>query len=180
MPVKTLDVPYLSQLDNQNNPTGSCNVTSISMTLLFFGIHGDRSYPQLEDQLYRRCEDNGWSRHCPYDLQKLAQSYPGVRDDFTENGTLNDIRQSIDAGMPCVLHGYFTRFGHIIVVKGYDDSGFIVNDPYGEWCSWGYDCGVSGESLHYSSALIANVCSPESAALPSNIWLHRISRPKTK
>ncbi|WP_293282361.1 C39 family peptidase [Microcoleus sp. PH2017_36_ELK_O_B] len=32
-----LDVPYLSQLDNKRNPTGSCNVTSVAMCLLWGG-----------------------------------------------------------------------------------------------------------------------------------------------
>jgi uncharacterized protein YvpB len=168
--------PYFSQRDNQFNPSGSCNVTSIAMSLYFLGVRGDTSYPQLEDQLYTRCTAKGWSRHDPCGLKQLVESYPNCKDDLTTNGTLRDIRDAIDKGIPCVLHGYFTRFGHIVVVKGYDnhDRSFIVNDPYGEWNDWGYDTSVSGEGLHYSASLISRLCSPESIANPSNIWLHRI------
>lgn len=175
MPAKLLNVPYFSQLDNEFNPTGSCNVTSIAMCLKYLGIKGDGSYGQIEDQLYAHCEIVGWSRHDPYDLKKLAESYPGIRDNLTQTGTLNDIRTAIDKGHPCVVHGYFTRFGHIVVICGYDDQGFIVNDPYGEWCEAGYDTQACGKALHYSSGLIARVCSPESIDNPQNIWLHRFS-----
>jgi hypothetical protein len=167
--------PYFSQRDNQLNPSGSCNVTSIGMCLHYFGIRGDGSFPQLEDQLYDRCLHQGWSRHDPYGLQCLVESYK-LKDHLTTSGTLTDIRDAIDDGLPCVLHGYFTRFGHIIVVKGYDRGGFIVNDPWGEWHSSGYDTSVSGEGLHYSNGLIARVCSPESEANPKDIWLHRIGK----
>lgn len=172
---KILDVPYFSQLDNELNASGACNVTSISMVLYSLGLRGDGSYPQLEDQLYQRCLDNGWSRHDPYGLKKLVESY-GYKDELTERGTLHDIRKAIDDGNPCVVHGYFTKFGHIVTIIGYDDHGFVVNDPYGEWFATGYNCNVSGERLHYSNELIAEVCSPESADDPQHIWLHRISR----
>lgn len=174
----SLKVPYLSQIDNELNPHGSCNVTSIGMCLAFLGFRGDRSYPQFEDQLYQKCEDNHWDRHSPGDLKQLAESFDSVEDDLTTTGTLDDIRAAIDAGKPCVVHGYFTRSGHIVVIRGYDDQGFIANDPYGEWFSWGYDIRASGDGIHYSNELIASVCSPESVKSPKHIWLHRISRRK--
>lgn len=180
---KILDIPYLSQRDNKYNPSGSCNVTSIAMCLSYHGIKGDNSSPQLEDQLYTRCENWGLSRHDPNDLKELIErSYNGesnrpyILDNFTAYGTFLDIKQAINNNIPCVVHGYFTRFGHIITVIGYDDKGFIVNDPWGEFHYDGYDTEVSGEKLHYSYKLIAEVCSPESINEPKNIWLHRIER----
>lgn len=168
-----LKLPYFSQLDNQENPYGSCNVTSIAMCLWSFGIRGDGSFPQLEDQMYRRCLSNGWSRHEPYGLKALAESYPKIHDNFTPNATLRDIEQALDAGHPCIVHGYFTRTGHILVIKGYNSTSFIVNDPYGEWFENGYDTSRSGEGLEYSKAMILRLCNPE--PVPS-IWLHRISK----
>lgn len=169
-----LNFPYRSQRDNYYNPSGSCNVTSVAMCLFWLGIRGNGEYVQLEDECYARCLDRGWSRHEAVGLQNLAESYPGIKDDFISNGTLDDIRSAIDAGIPCVLHGYFTRFGHIIVAKGYDEDGLLVNDPWGEWHRSGYDTSVSGEGLHYSNHLIASKCSPESEQNPRDIWLHRI------
>lgn len=175
---KVLQVSYKSQRDNKYNPSGSCNVTSIAMCVCFHGIKGDGSEKQLEDQLYRYCQETGLSRHDPNDLAYMVnERFQGiVKDAFTNHGTFDDIRKAIDEGNPCVVHGYFTQFGHIIVIKGYDDTGFIVNDPWGEYHSDGYDTSVSGEGLHYSYKLMARVCSPESEKNPCNIWLHVIKK----
>lgn len=167
--------PYLSQRDNEFNPSGACNVTSVAMCLKYFGIKGDDSYPQLEDQAYQKCLDNNWSRHDPLGLKALIESYPGMKDDFTSSGTLEDIKQAISAGIPCILHGYFTRSGHIIVAYGFDDQGLIVNDPWGEWFESGYE-DSSGENLHYSWGMISRLCSPESTTEPKDIWLHRVHK----
>lgn len=168
--------PYKSQLNNELNPFGSCNVTSLAMCLKWLGIVGDGSYEQLEDQLYQRCLDNGWSRHDPYGLKAVAESYPNIKDDLKTNATFTDIKQALTSNNPVILHGYFTMFGHIIVAKGFNDFGLIVNDPYGEWFEWGYDTSVSGEGLNYSWGMIARKCSPESVGNPQHIWMHRISR----
>ena len=171
---KRLAVPHLKQLDNRNNPYGSCNVTCVAMCLQFYGVKPPAG-KQLEDVLYEKMESLGRSRHNPYDLQYLINTYPGnFKDIFREDGGFRDIQASIDAGHPVIIHGYFTSFGHIIVVRGYDDKGFIVNDPYGEWFSTGYDNGRTGAGLHYSYNLIANTCSPESKANPKNIWFHSV------
>lgn len=170
-----LAVPYLSQLNNTYNPYGSCNVTCVAMCLYYLGMPR-REGAQLEDELYLKLEDMGRSRHNPYDLKYLIETYPGYKDVFRENGTFADIRGAIDAGHPVIVHGYFTSFGHIVVIRGYDDAGFLVNDPYGEWFSSGYDNARSGERLHYSHDLIARTCSPESRSNPANIWIHTVMR----
>ncbi|MEA5414026.1 C39 family peptidase [Synechococcus sp. BA-132 BA5] len=170
-----LKVPHLSQLDNRQNPTGSCNVTCVAMCLIYLGMEHPPGI-QLEDVLYQKMEKLGWSRHDPHDLKALIDSYPGYKDIFRQNGGFKDIQTSIDAGNPVIIHGYFTKFGHIIVVCGYDDKGFIVNDPNGEYFSSGYDRSRSGENLHYSYGLIARTCSPESVANPKNIWYHTVFR----
>lgn len=168
--------PFDSQRDNEINPDGACNVTSIAMCLYKLGIVGDGSRRQLADQLYDRCTRNGWSRHEAYSLKRLAESYPGIYDDYTDRGTIELLKLAIANGYPCVLHGYFTKYGHIIVGKGYDEKGLWVNDPWGEWWPGGYDHSVTGEHLHYSWRLIARLCSEESVGNPSNIWMHRIGR----
>ena len=192
---KLLDVPYFSQRDNELNPSGSCNVTCVAMCLYFHGIRGDQSRAQLEDQMYVRCINNGWDRHLPEDLKKLAESYPGISNDLTRSGSLQDIRAAIDQGFPCIIHGWFTGAGHIIVIRGYQDDGsFIVNDPNGEWYPTGYDRTASGEKLVYSNRAIAALggFSPRAKALfnysqftdadceaVNTLWLHRIKSAAT-
>lgn len=187
-----LKVPYFWQGDNRFNPSGACNVTSVAMCLSFFGIAGDLSQPQLEDQMYQRCIDNGWSRHTPSGLKSLVESYPGCKDDLTTSGSLSDIREALDKGWPCIVHGYFTGFGHIIVVRGYDQPNFLVNDPHGEWSPWSYDVRPRiGERLRYSKRAISACCDSFSQGeaidryarmtdaqveAANSIWLHRIHR----
>lgn len=171
-PTKTLVIPYKSQLDNALNPTGACNVTCFAMVMAYFQIKGQTGVGQLEDELYRFMESKGLSRHDPEDLAKMASLFE-LKDEFTTRGKLSDIRKAITEGKPCIIHGYFTSFGHIIVVRGYNQTGFFVNDPYGEWTSSGYNNNASGENLHYSNGLIQSKCSPEGDDF---LWLHRLSK----
>jgi uncharacterized protein YvpB len=169
---KQLNVPHKSQLDNVLNPTGSCNVTSFAMVMTYFRIKGTTGVGQLEDELYRYMANTGLSRWDADDLATMSRNY-GLVDDLTKRGTLSDLRQAIAEGRPCIIHGYFTTFGHVIVVRGYDQYGFFVNDPYGEWTSSGYRTDLSGANLHYSNALIQTKCSPEGE---DYLWIHRLAR----
>jgi len=172
-PSVKLKIPYKSQLDNEYNPTGSCNVTSIAMCLQFLGAKGKsayRQFPQFEDELYEYALDQGLSRHNPYDLAKIVRDY-GYQDYFTESATIEDVQDWLASGNPAVTHGYFTSFGHVIVFAGYNENNFIVHDPYGEWYPSGYDTSVSGEYLEYSYRLIRNVCMAD-----GNFWVHFISK----
>jgi Peptidase_C39 like family len=166
---KKLKVGYRSQLDNQLNPTGACNVTSLAMCLDYLGIKC-KEKGQLEDELYRYAEWKGYDRHSPQDLARIVRDY-GKKDDFTPWGTFDRCKSHLTAGNPCVIHGYFTSFGHIVVLVGYDDKGFIVHDPYGEWFSDGYRNDLSGEYLHYSYELIQQTCIPD-----GQFWVHYISK----
>lgn len=189
-------VPYFSQLDNKFDPYRACNVTSLAMCLWYWGIRGRGSQRQLEDELYTRAVDNGWDRFTTWGLKGLAESFDGIKDDLTEKGTLKDIREAIDEGKLCIVHGFFTAPGHIMVVHGYTDSGFIVNDPYGEWYPWRYDLNElrgnnkKGEGLEYSKRAITSCCdswsigeakvryssisNSQAETQADTIWLHRI------
>ncbi|HEY9835500.1 MAG TPA: C39 family peptidase [Vampirovibrionales bacterium] len=164
-----LAVPYFPQRDNWFNPSGSCNVTSIAMCLRYLGVGGHGEYPQLEDELYNYCLKKGLSRHSPSDLAIVVQDY-GCDDDFTSWGTVERCQKHLRNGNPCVVHGYFTAFGHIVVLVGYDDKGFLVHDPWGEWTAGGYQH-KRGAFLHYSYDLIRRTC-----AADGEFWVHYISK----
>jgi hypothetical protein len=169
---KSLPVPHFSQLDNVNAPYGTCNLTSVAMCMAYLGIAGDGSGKQLEDQLFEYVMRQGLSRHSPTDLRQVLW-WKKISDDFRPDAKWGDARRWIDSGRPLIAHGYFTRSGHIVVIRGYDDAAYgsagawIVNDPYGEWNAEGYDTNVSGEALRYSYSMMGNVCGQD-----GDLWLH--------
>ncbi|NEP46509.1 MAG: C39 family peptidase [Okeania sp. SIO2H7] len=161
--MKVLNVPYLSQLDNKNKPYSTCNVTSVAMCLKYRGVVGDDSKPQLEDQIFQRAQDIGANIHAPEGIKRIVESYDRT-DVLKIDGTLADVKSSIDKDAPVIIHGFFTGPGHIIVIKGYseDEEVFFVHDPYGEWHPWWYDLNTpnekKGENLRYSYRAIASCC----------------------
>jgi len=161
--------PYKSQLDNWYNPTGSCNVTSMAMCMEYLSTPRRSNSGQFEDELYVYALNQGYSRWDPYDLARIVRDY-GCRDYFTETATIEEVKEWLADGKPAVIHGYFTTFGHIMPVVGYDESGFLVHDPYGEWFPGGYRTDLSGAYLHYSYNLIRRTCIPD-----GNFWVHFIS-----
>jgi uncharacterized protein YvpB len=165
-----LSVPYKSQLDNYYNPTGACNVTALAMCLEYLQIPRKSNYGQYEDELYEYAINRGLSRHDPYDLAQIVRDY-GARDRFTESATIEEAKNWVADEKPAVAHGYFTSYGHIVVFVGYDDKGFIVHDPYGEWFPGGYRTDLSGKYIHYSYNLIRRLCIPD-----GNFWVHFISK----
>jgi len=177
--VVKLAVPYLSQLDNSKNPFGSCNVTSIAMCLKYFGVQQKNPRKQFEDELQDWLEARGLRRHSPHDLVKAAEAY-GCDDNFNSRATLEQLKQWLAQGNPAVVHGYFTNYGHIVCVIGYNERGLIVHDPYGEWIPGGYRRNdrsnpERGKSLTYSYKMIRETC-----MTGGEFWVHFISRPGHK
>lgn len=173
-----LKVPYLSQLDNLIAPGGTCNVTSVAMVMRYYGLVGD-GQGQLEDQLSRKCQAEGWDRHSPFDLARLF-FWKGIEDKFDHLASWARARAHLETKNPLVCHGYFTRFGHIIVIRGFDDSAysgrgaFIVNDPAGEWSEHGYlHHPGAGEGALYSYAMMNRLAAPD-----GQLWLHFPSKRK--
>lgn len=160
-----LNIPYKSQLDNAENPTGSCNVTSLAMCLESFGAKRKSSKGQFEDELYDYAEAHGLDRHSPHGLAMIVEAY-GCHDQFRNDATIADVQHWLTAGKPVVIHGYFTQSGHIVVLVGFDATGFFVHDPY-----WGYDTHASGKYVHYSYQMITATC-----ILDGSFWVHFLSR----
>lgn len=171
-----LNIPYKSQRDNMENPSGSCNVTCLAMCLEFLGAKRREPGGQFEDELYRYAISQGLSRHNPHDLAVIVEAY-GLRDEFRADATIEQVKGWLADGKPIVIHGYFTSFGHIIVLTGFDEVGFLAHDPWGEWNAWGYDLNIPGTSnekgkyIRYSYDMIKRLCIPD-----GSFWVHFISK----
>jgi hypothetical protein len=170
-----LSVPYYDQLDNSDNPYGSCNVTSLAMAMSYLGAK--RLHPDIRfaDELNQYCEDYGLDRHEPTDLVKVVEAY-GLRDKFSKTASFETVQDWLIGGNPTVTHGYFTSGGHIVCFIGYNSEGFLVNDPYGEimynpFHSY-YDIYASGAGLTYSYNMIYDTCCTN-----NEFWVHFISKP---
>lgn len=173
--VVNLDVPFRSQRDNKYAPYQACNLTSVAMVLDYFDLADDKDGKQLEDILFKEFEIEGKNKYLHSHLSKEMRDR-GLHARFTTKGKIEEIKRHLDKGYPCIISGSFTRGGHIIVVRGYDDKGLFVNDPYGEVLGRTYKYqATTGENLHYSYGLIKWAC--DQTAGTDNIWTHFISFP---
>jgi len=165
---KVLGVPYFSQLDNPRDPFVTCNVTSIAMVLAFHGVRSRNPRQQLEDELYQWVIDR-YGRQARTDnsvLQELYRAY-GFGGNFSTARTWAQIKQEIMANRPVVIGGYFTHGGHILCVIGFDEYGYIVNDPYGNALT-GYSQ-TEGKGLRYPYIYMRDMC-----GVDGDVWAHFI------
>lgn len=149
-----LPVPYLSQRDNAIRPSQTCNMTSAAMVIGFYYPNKLKGKRQLEDILTEKLTQTKGPDSIYYhaNIVAILEEY-GVISTFSTETSFNEIKAHLAAGNPVIYSGRFTKSGHIIVLRGFDESGFIVNDPWGEWASGGY-LSKSGENLHYSYGMM--------------------------
>jgi Peptidase_C39 like family len=191
------NVPYFSQCDNKIEPWRTCGATSSAMCLKYFQVADLGSFPQYEDDVKKRFDRLGIDHGSPDGIKRLLEGL-GLRDNFTLNASLSDITRSLDSGEICILHGFWTYSGHILVIRGYNNNGdFLVNDPAGEWFYSGYRKNSpfspdnKGENKLYSRKLISSAGNAfslrealsfydtwDSSKIDSTatMWLHRISK----
>lgn len=175
-----LSVPYLNQHDNAIDPHGTCNVTCIAMVLKFYKLGPDvANNEQLEDKLEREMRNKGLDRHVHDHLSRILRGH-GVSNRFTTTATWQDVKEHISSGHPVIVAGDFTFSGHILVVTGYTDQGFIINDPNGECLGeqGRYDENdpspnslsagrEKGKGIVYSNSLMNRLAGPD-----GNVWAH--------
>ncbi len=154
---KRLKVPYFCQLNNASEPYATCNNTSLAMVLAYHGKTSLGGYGKLPDQIYAKFG----KANSVEALKNVAQSL-GFSSVYKKPGSMELIKQEIDAGNPVIVGADFTgSVGHFVVITGYDETGVWVNDPYGQWdqqtlspnngyhektCNNGY----TGQDRHYS------------------------------
>jgi hypothetical protein len=154
-----LAVKYQSQRDNRTSGADNAGRTCFSsscamlaMTVKPGCVANDDAYIQKR-QPFGDSTDGGAQVKC---LKSL-----GINARFTQSGNNDTIKKQIDRGIPVPVgilhHGPASApsgGGHWICVIGYDDSGFVVHDPWGEIdnASGTYPS-TDGASKHYSYKL---------------------------
>ena len=170
-------IPYFYQYSNSIHPSSTCQNTSIAMLLSHFGWNG------VPDDITR-----DWGKN-------YAQSPAGLADVFNTlanengisqrlepvtNGTLNQLKTELEMDRPVIVHGYFTGYGHVVVVLGYDEQGYWVNDPAGEWTEsfqGGYPYGWNsdvGRAIYYQKHAFEKAIATWDGYTPAPLWFHKI------
>lgn len=164
-----LAVPHFTQLDNRvGNYWQQCNVTCCAMVAHFKGVRPRDPKRQLEEEMYLWAMNNGASIFTGPGMVRILGAF-GVKDDFRFRSSWDRIRDTLRGGNPVIVHGWFTRSGHIIVIRGFNDRGWIVNDPWGEWFASGYKIHERGGGLLYSFDMMQRLC-----AADGDLWAHHI------
>ena len=136
-------VPYYSQRDNATKDPpveayNMCQITSLAMVLKSKGI--EQQYPdmQFEDELYKIAKENVYGGDALWEktikvyntvVKKVSSNYTVKLDDNRYD--INSVREQIDKENPVLMSINFKLGGHMVVVIGYTQNGFIVHDPYG-------------------------------------------------
>lgn len=148
LPPKVLiDVPFLVQAPNGNWDEihkEACEEASLIMVKYFMArepLTIENGDPEIVNFVTWQTE-NGYE----YDItvtelkQAAAEYYKLATGRVETNFTINDIKSELAAGRPVIIpvagqrlpNPYFRSPGppyHMLVIKGYDEQGFITNDP---------------------------------------------------
>ena len=166
---QTSGIPYYNQYDNINYPYATCQNTSIAMVLSHF------QYKIHPDDIFGR-----WGKDIAQSPSGLNYVYKHYAANSTINTYINaspeDLISALSQGYIAIVHGYFTSFGHVLIIKGYDDSYYYVNDPAGVWdgCfKCGYNQNYNGVTKYPRQSLENAVFTSDGYSyLPG--WIHLI------
>lgn len=168
------DVPYFYQYSNTYSPSASCQNTSIAMVLAYLGWNG-----VPDDITLSYGKDYAQS---PAGLADLFNRYAS-RDQLSKrlvpntSGSLAGLRAELDQGRPVIVHGFFTSYGHVLVVLGYDEDGYYVNDPAGAWSQvfkGGYlsSSATTGKGIYYSKDRFEQAIATYDGYSYTSLWYH--------
>jgi len=150
-----LPIPHFRQIHDIRYPQDSCAVTSIIMVMKYYGYPGN-THKDLQDSVYNELGRRALNRQNGIHLAEVFNILmKGVAiDNFTTQGRIEDVIGTLENRNPVIVHTRLTTKGHIIVLRGCDETGFFVNDPFGAWFPDGYRTNLNGENLHYFYDLI--------------------------
>ncbi len=155
-----LDVPYFAQRNNKNEPGRTCNLTALAMALQNLKI---RVTPDnlFEDSWGHRNGETG-AVFDSVDMVKIARQYGAKGSYMLPETNSESIKLELRQGNTVVLQGYFSNWevGHILLIKGYDATGWFLNDSAGKWNGntgknpYGADH-FNGKNVHYTYAQVS-------------------------
>lgn len=182
---------YYTQRNNKIKPASSCNVTSIILALSAAGWPIDKmasNGKQPEDELLRfimtdKVVEGKWKQLDPAGIyppnewhECLAlganrwlsqQGYKQKGVIFLSSLTLDQIISNIEKGGSAVVSGKFKDNGreidHVVAVVGYEDSGLIIDDPWGDYRD--EYATIKGNDIPLARADFFNLVKPQGRAV---------------
>lgn len=164
------DVPYFYQYNNSINPGGSCQNTSMAMLLKYYGAASIT--PDAISTTWGTSQAqtvSGFNQVCNDEAQSYGLTGSCVS---TSSGSFAAMNSLLAQGKPVVVHGYFTTYGHVMVVLAYTGTEYICNDPAGQWTEV-YQGGYTGSSstigdhIYYDDAAFQDAIGPD-----NTLWYH--------
>lgn len=169
-------VPYFFQYANSLYPGSSCQNTSVAMVLAYMGWRG------VPDNI-----TSAWGKdyaQSPHNLSHMfntiahAEHISGRLVTDT-NGSLDEFRAQAASGDVLIVHGYFTGYGHVLVVTGFDGTHYTVNDPAGVWRGtfkggYGWSGATDGRGVRYSKGAFEAAIATSDGYTPLALWYHRL------
>ena len=170
------NVPYFFQYDNTINPGGSCQNTSLAMVLKKYGVN-------ITPDTISTTWGTSYAQD-PYGLAEVFNYYAakyGIPQRMKAHldGTVSDVNALLQAGKPVIVHGYFTGYGHVLVLVGYDSSTYTANDPAGKWTQvfkGGYYPSDSddGKYIKYNKDKVIQAINTLDGYTTYPIWYHEV------
>lgn len=174
----TSDVPYFFQYNNTLYPGSSCQNTSVAMVLAHLGWRG------RPDDITR-----GWGKDYAQRPHNLSYMFNTIANEeglsgalqTTTNGTLEEFRGALTSGYVVIAHGYFTSYGHVLVVTGYDGTHYTVNDPAGAWRQtfrggYAWSSETAGHGIRYPKEAFEAAIATSNGQNYLPLWFHVLRR----
>ena len=169
-------VPYFFQYSNRLHPGSSCQNTSVAMVLAYLGWRGvpdDITSSWGKDYAQR-------PHNLSYMFNTIAQAENISGRLVTDtNGSLAEFRSRASAGDILIVHGYFTGYGHVLVVTGYDGTHYVANDPAGVWRGtfrggYGWSGASDGHAIRYNKDAFEAAIGTSDGYSLLPLWYHSL------
>lgn len=172
------EVPYFFQYSNMLHPGSSCQNTSVAMVLSHLGWQG------VPDDI-----TSSWGKdyaQSPHNLSRMFNTIAGAEDlagrlVTDTSGSLDELRSLASTGSILIVHGYFTGYGHVLVVTGYDGTHYTANDPAGVWRGtfkggYGWSGATDGNSIRYNKESFETAIGTSDGHSSLPLWYHVLRR----
>lgn len=147
--------PYCYQNDNGPEGYRQCQTSGIAMVLKYLDVK------EIDSDLDYLAYVNKYGDTTKRDPHRLALKELNVSADFRTTLCAEDVKKQIDKGLPVVAgilhHGTPDAprgGGHFIVISGYSDTHWLVQDPFGELDlvsgTWVSNAPTAGKNQKYS------------------------------